>query len=140
MEFAAKKKMTKVDSFKGFIAKHKCNPVTKEKIVVAKDSSYKYQKSEDAYVLLLPLVVKKMYMYVLPYVDPRTDVTEYCLRIGKIDDLQKSGNDEVFTFNGSTKDGNDVRFNKGVRFVQFLADYFDSEKKNPNVNVYEEEE
>ena len=125
MEFS-KKKLPKVDSFRGFIGKLKCNPMTKEKIVVAKDSSYPYQKSEDAYVLLLPLAVKNVYMYVQPYIDAKTNVTEHCLRIGRITDLSLSDNSQIYVYNGSAQ--NDIRFNKGVRYVQFLADYFDAEK------------
>ena len=67
MEFE-KRKVPTTDTFRAFIAK-KSNPLTKKKIVVAKDSSYPYEKSEDAYVLLLPLALKKLYMYVQAYVD-----------------------------------------------------------------------
>ena len=68
MEFE-KRKVPTTDTFRAFIAKYKSNPLTKKKIVVAKDSSYPYEKSEDAYVLLLPLALKKLYMYVQAYVD-----------------------------------------------------------------------
>ena len=93
--------------------------------MVAKDSSYPYDKFEDAYVLLLPLALKELYMYVQPYVDQKTNVTEYCLKIGKIGDLARL-HGQTYTFNGSRQD--DIRLNKGVRYVQFLADFFDPEK------------
>ena len=70
MEFE-KRKVAAADSFRSFITKYKFNPLTKKKIVVAKDNSYPYEKSEDAYVLLLPLALKELYMYVQPYVDQK---------------------------------------------------------------------
>ena len=121
MEFS-KKKLPKVDSFRGFIGKLKCNPMTKEKIVVAKDSSYPYQKSEDAYVLLLPLAVKNVYMYVQPYIDAKTNVTEHCLRIGRITDLSLSDNSQIYVYNGSAQ--NDIRFNDLALIFLYL--YCDS--------------
>ena len=124
MEFEKKRKAA-IDSLRGFIAEHKFNPVTKKKIVLAKDSSYHYQKSEDAYVLLLPLAVKEMYMYVQPYVDPKTNLTEYCLKVGKITDLT-SLHGQIYAFNALAKD--DIQLNKGVWYVSFLADFFDPEK------------
>ena len=48
MEFE-KRKVSTADTFRAFISKCKSNPLTKKKIVVAKDSSYPYEKSEDAY-------------------------------------------------------------------------------------------
>ena len=124
MEFE-KRKVPTTDTFRAFISKYKSNPLTKKKIVVAKDSSYPYEKSEDAYVLLLPLALKELYMYVQPYVDSKTDLTEYCLKIGKISDLTLL-HGQTYTFNGSRQE--DIRLNKGVRYVQFLADFFDPEK------------
>jgi uncharacterized protein YdaU (DUF1376 family) len=119
--------MSAIDSLRGF-AKNKSNPITKQPLVIAKDTSYPYQRSEDAYVLLLPLLVKEMYMYVQPYVDQRTELTEYCIKVGKIDDLALSGNSQIYTFGGSNQHQGDVRMNKGIRYAQFLADYFDPEK------------
>ena len=124
MEFE-KRKVPTTDTFRAFISKYKSNPLTKKKIVVAKDSSYPYEKSEDAYVLLLPLALKDLYMYVQPYVDSKTDLTEYCLKIGKISDLTLL-HGQTYTFNGSRQE--DIRLNKGVRYVEFLADFFDPEK------------
>lgn len=125
MEFE-KKKVSAMQSLRGFISKNKCNPMSKTPVVIAKDSSYPYQRSEDAYVLLLPLIIKDMYMYVQPYVDSKTELTEYCIKVARIDNLVTSGNSQISSFNGSCQD--DVRLNKGVRYVQFLADYFDPEK------------
>ena len=124
MEFE-KRKVSTADTFRAFISKCKSNPLTKKKIVVAKDSSYPYEKSEDAYVLLLPLALKELYMYVQPYVDSKTDLTEYCLKVGKISDLTLL-HGQTYTFNSSRQD--DIRFNKGVRYVLFLSDFFDPEK------------
>ena len=124
MEFE-KRKLPTTDTFRAFIAKYKSNPLTKKKIVIAKNSSYPYEKSDNAYVLLLPLVLKELYMYVQPYVDSKTDLTEYCLKIGKISDLTLL-HGQTYTFNGSRQE--DIRLNKGVRYVQFLADFFDPEK------------
>ena len=124
MEFE-KRKLAGNDSFRSFITKYKFNPLTKKKIVVAKDNSYPYEKSEDAYVLLLPLALHELYMYVQPYVDTKTNLTEYCLKVGKISDLTLL-HGQTYTFNGSRQE--DIRLNKGVRYVQFLADFFDPEK------------
>ena len=124
MEFE-KRKLAGNDSFRSFITKYKFNPLTKKKIVVAKDNSYPYEKSEDAYVLLLPLALHELYMYVQPYVDTKTNLTEYCLKVGKISDLTLL-HGQTYTFNANLLE--DVRFNKGVRYIQFLADFFDPEK------------
>ena len=124
MEFE-KRKVAATDSFRSFIGKYKFNPLTKKKIVVAKDNSYPYEKSEDAYVLLLPLALKELYMYVQPYVDQKTDLTEYSIKVGKISDLTVL-HGQTYAFNGARQE--DIRLNKGVRYVQFLADFFDPEK------------
>ena len=114
MEFE-KKKVSAIDLFRRFITKLKVNPMTMQNVLIAKDSSYHYQRSDDAYVLLLPLAVKEMYMYVQPYIDAKTELTEYTIKVGKIDQLTVSGNAQVHTFNGSEVD--DIRLNKGVRYV-----------------------
>ena len=121
------KKTSSPDTFRGFISKIKCNPVTGEKIIVAKDTSYHYQQSDDSYVLLLPLAVKGLYLYVQSYVDSRSELTERCVKIAKITDLRMSGNNNVHSFDGSAR-REDARLNKGVRFMPFLDDYFDPEK------------
>ena len=125
MESEKKKIVSSAESFRSFITKYKANPITKKKIMVAKDSSYPYDKFDDAYVLLLPLALKEMYMYVQPYVDQKTNVTEYSIKIGKIGNLTRL-HGQTYTFNANRQD--DVRLNKGVRYVQFLADFFDPEK------------
>ena len=127
MEFE-KKKVSVVDSFRGFVSKVKSNPITKQNVLIAKDTSYPYQKSDDAYVLLLPLAVKEMYMYVQPYVDSRTELTEFCIKVSKITNLTLSGNAQIHVFNSSASTADDVRLNKGIRYVPFLADFFDPEK------------
>ena len=127
MEFE-KKKVSVVDSFRGFVSKVKSNPITKQNVLIAKDTSYPYQKSDDAYVLLLPLAVKEMYMYVQPYVDSRTELTEFCIKVSKITNLTLSGNAQIHVFNSSASTTDDVRLNKGIRYVPFLADFFDPEK------------
>ena len=127
MEFE-KRKVAVVDSFRGFASKVKSNPITKQNVVIAKDTSYPYQKSDDAYVLLLPLAVKEMYMYVQPYVDPRTELTEFCIKVSKIANLIVSGNAQIYNFSSAALTVDDVRLNKGVRYVPFLADFFDPEK------------
>ena len=127
MEFE-KKKVSVVDSFRGFVSKVKSNPITKQNVLIAKDTSYPYQKSDDAYVLLLPLAVKEMYMYVQPYVDSRTELTEFCIKVSKITNLTLSGNAQIHVFNSSALTADDVRLNKGIRYVPFLADFFDPEK------------
>ena len=127
MEFE-QRKVPAVTSFRGFASKLKSNPITKHGVLIAKDGSYPYQKSEEAYVLLLPLAVKEMYMYVQPYVDSRTELTEFCIKVSKIVDLTVSGNARVHVFNSSACSADDVRLNKGVRYVPFMAEFFDPEK------------
>ena len=58
MEFE-KRKLPTTNTFRAFIAKYKSNPLTKKKIVIAKNSSYPYEKSDNAYVLLLRFVFKR---------------------------------------------------------------------------------
>ena len=127
MEFE-QKKVPAVTSFRQFASKLKSNPVSKQSVLVAKDGAYPYQSSEDAYVLLLSLAVKDMYMYVQPYVDSRTELTEYCIKISKIVDLAVSGNAQVHVFSSNACSSDDIRMNKGVRYVPFMADFFDPEK------------
>ena len=142
MESEKKKIVSSAESFRSFITKYKVNPITNKKILVAKDASYPYEKFDDAYVLLLPLALKEMYMYVQPYVDHKTSVTEYTIKIGNIKNLTRL-HGQTYTFNASRQD--DVRLNKGVRYVQFLADFFDpvknkvlyKETKNPRNQVAE---
>jgi hypothetical protein len=133
MEFE-KRKLSGIDSLRAF-AKNKFNPMSKHPLVIAKDTSYPYQRSEDAYVLLVPLLVKELFIYIQSYVDQRTELTEYCIKVTKIEDLAVSGNSQIYTFNGSKIQTADVRMNKGVRYVQFLADFFDPEKNKIRYKV-----
>ena len=55
----------------------------------------------------------------------KTNVTEYSIKIGKINNLTRL-HGQTYTFNANRQD--DVRLNKGVRYVQFLADFFDPVK------------
>ena len=128
MEFE-KRKPSGIESLRSF-AKNKCNPLSNQPLMIARDTSYPYQRSEDAYVLLVPLLVKQLFIYIQPYVDQRTELTEYCIKVAKIEKehLTVSGNSQIYTFDGSKIQSTDVRMNKGVRYVQFLADYFDPEK------------
>lgn len=136
-----------------FVAKHKVNPVTKARIVIAKNTSYAYEKSEESYSLLIPISVNdeflpllddekdlwvddesmgktapnkaRCYMYVLAMVDPATNLTEYRLCINRIENLTRSGNRRIFLFD-SSKCGKPL-FEKDISCVRFLADYFDAE-------------
>ena len=107
MEFE-QRKVPAVTSFRQFASKLKSNPISKQGALVAKDGSYPYQTSEEAYVLLLPLAVKEMYMYVQPYVDSRTELTEYCIKISKIGNLAVSGNAQVHVFSSSACSADDI--------------------------------
>ena len=61
----------------------------------------------------------------------KTKLTEYCIRISKIEDLAlwsvMYNNLPMFTFDGSKK-RNDAKMSKGLCYVLFLRDYFDIEK------------
>ena len=114
-------------TLRSFLNAYKHHPQTGGKVRIAKDLSFPNQEGEEAYVLILPLAVKELYMYVLPYVDKHTALTAYVLRISRIDDLARSGNHHIYNFNGAKTQGEAV-MNKGSRFVSFLADYFDREQ------------
>ena len=121
MEFE-KKKVPAIDSFRGFLSKVKSNPITKQNVMIAKDASYPYQKSDDAYVLLLPLAVKGMYMYVQPYIDQKTELSEHCIKVSKIADLTVSGNAQIHVYNSSAICPiDDVRLNKCVHYVSHTS-------------------
>ena len=62
----------------------------------------------------------------------KTDLTEYCLKVGKISDLMLL-HGQRYTFNGSRQD--DIRLNKGVRYVLFLTDFFDHEKTTSYIEM-----
>ena len=134
-----------------FVEKYKTNPLTEAKIVVAKNVSYVHERSEEAYTILLPLSVddgflplseteKKLrvgddavggspakktrcYMYVLAVVDSETGLTEYRMCVSQIEDLTRSGNRRVFSFDGSKCPK--PHFEKEVTCVRELATYFD---------------
>ena len=128
MEFGLPtKRVNFIEAFRGFISKYKINPISKSKIIIAKDISYQYQQSEDSYVLLLPLVVKNLYMYVQSYIDANTELTEHCIKIAKIDEMSLSEKASIYKFDGSKK-RDEARLNKGVRYVTFLCDFFDPDK------------
>ena len=130
-EFETFPPIQKLTAFKNFVAKYKVNPVCQTDILIAKDTSYNYRESDDAYILLLPLTVKECYLYMLPYVDLKRELTEYCIRIGKIEDLvpvEKCDNvPALFTFDGAKMREN-TRLSKGARYVPFLSEYFDADK------------
>ena len=113
----------KFSALKNFVMKHTSNPVSKAETLIAIDTSYPHQESDDSFVLLLPLAVKDFYLYLVPYIDMKTELTEYCIRISKIDDLvmadQMYNDLPVFMFDGSKK-RNDAKMRKGLRYVLFL--------------------
>ena len=127
METEKPRKVNSPDTFRGFISKFKVNPISKSKIIIAKDLSYQYQQSEDSYALLLPLAVKDLYMYVQSYIDSKTELTEHCIKITKINEIFLSGNASIYKFDASKK-RDEARLNKGVRYVSFLCDFFDPDK------------
>ena len=133
LEIATQKK-GKYDLFKAFILKHKVNPLNEKRILIAKDLSYRYQESDDSLLMLIPLSVKDLYLYVSPYVDPKTELTEYAIRISHLEDLVPCGalhnGQNVYAFDSSKsrKNPNNVRLAKGSRFVPFLSRYFDEDK------------
>ena len=134
-----------------FVEKFKNNPLTKAKIVVAKNISYAHERSEEAYTILLPLSVDdgflplseaekrlgvgddavggsrakktRCYMYVLAVVDSETDLTEYRMCVGQIEDLTRFGNRRVFSFDSSKC--SKPHFEKEITCVRELAMYFD---------------
>ena len=134
LEIATQSKKGKYDLFKSFISKHKVNPLNEKKILIAKDLSYRYQESDDSLLMLVPLCVKDLYLYVSPYIDPKTELTEYAIRISILEDLVPYGalhnGQNVYTFDSSKsrKNPNNLRLAKGSRFVPFLSRYFDEDK------------
>ena len=128
------KSKTRFEAFRRFVSEHKINPVTKEKIVVAKDLSFPRGESDDSLSVLIPLAVKEYFLYVGSYIDPKSELVEYCIRISALSDLTPNGAQHnghaVYSFSSAEVRKNDgVRMSKGSRFAPFFAAYFD-EKKN----------
>jgi hypothetical protein len=142
-------KQQNISTFEDFLKEHNRNPLTKAKIIIAKNYDYTYQKSEESILMLIPLGVnddwvnldaderdrlvrdgKKMgrnYLYVLPVYNEETKLTEYMLRISRINNLEVSGNRRMYQFD-NTKVERTI-FEKEISCVSFLAKYFD-----PNEN------
>ena len=51
---------------------------------------------EDNIMLLLPLATEGIYAFFQPYVNPRTDLTEYAFKIASIKNLELSDNENIF--------------------------------------------
>ena len=131
------KPKSRLEAFRRFVSEHKTNPASKEKIVLAKDLSFPRGESDDSLSVLVPLAVKGYFLYVGSYLDPKTELVEYCIRISALPDLTPNGAQHgghaVFSFSDAKARRSDsVRMQKGSRFVPFFAAYFD-EKKNKDL-------
>ena len=128
------KSKSRFEAFRRFVSEHKTNPASNEKIVVAKDLSFPRGESEDSLTVLVPLAVKEYFLYLGSYIDPKTELVEYCIRISALSDLtpngaQTCGGHAVYSFSDAKARKNDnVRMSKGSRYVPFFATYFDDKK------------
>ena len=125
------KKKDRYEQFKGIINLVKHNPLTKAKPFIAKDLSYPNQHSDEALVLCWPLASPNLFMYVSSYIDSRSQLPERTIRITTLEE-QIPGNAQrgavkLATVNTS-KRREQIRLNKGARYVGFMVEYLDPTK------------
>ena len=63
---------------------------------MARNASYPDQVSEDNIMFMLPLALQGHYAFVQPYINYKTDLTEYAFKIAVINNLELSGNEELY--------------------------------------------
>ena len=125
------KKKDRYDQFKGIINLVKHNPLTKAKPFIAKDLSYPNQHSDEALVLCWPLAQPNLFMYVSSYIDSRSQLPERTIRITTLEEQipgnAQRGAAKLATVNTS-KRREQIRLNKGARYVGFMVEYLDPTK------------
>ena len=125
------KKKDRYEQFKGIINLVKHNPLTKAKPFIAKDLSYPNQHSDEALVLCWPLASPNLFMYVSSYIDSRSQLPERTIRITTLEEQipgnAQRGSVKLATVNTS-KRREQIRLNKGARYVGFMVEYLDPTK------------
>ena len=137
---------TLADKYDVFIQKEKANPISGKEVVIGKDLSFPDQTNPNAFVLLLPLAVEDLYAYIQPYIDQKTKLVKYVLKVAVLKELSKVVDDDklVYLFHSPDLRNTElIRFAKGARYCVYLAKYF-SEKSskrlyksiaNPNIVI-----
>ena len=125
------KKKDRYEQFKGIINLVKHNPLTKAKPFIAKDLSYPNQHSDEALVLCWPLAQPNLFMYVSSYIDSRSQLPVRTIRITTLEEQihgnAQRGSVKLATVNTS-KRREQIRLNKGARYVGFMVEYLDPTK------------
>lgn len=125
------KKKDRYEVFKNFINIVKENPLTKAKPFIAKDLAYPNPHSDEALVLCLPLAQPELVMYVSSYIDSRSQSPEQIIRISTLEEVfygnVQRGSVKLLSINTS-KRREQIRLNKGARYVTFMVEYLDPAK------------
>ena len=118
---------TLADKYDVFIQKEKANPISGKEVVIGKDLSFPDQTNPNAFVLLLPLAVEDLYAYIQPYIDQKTKLVKYVLKVAVLKELSKVVDDDklVYLFHSPDLRNTElIRFAKGARYCVHLPKYF----------------
>ncbi|MCH2406052.1 MAG: hypothetical protein MK200_07655, partial [Nitrosopumilus sp.] len=109
-----------------FLAKDHANPLTGDDAFIAKDKTYEFQESEEAYQLFIPLVTERHFMFIKTYIDSNTNLPKRVLSIAIIDDFEVDAHG-VHHYTPPHVGSDRWKYLKGDRFVKKFVSYFGPE-------------
>lgn len=102
-----------MEGLRNFLEMEQCNPLTNKPILLARDTSYPDQTSEDGIILLLPLATETLYAFIQPYIDASTDMIAHVLKIASIKNLELQDSNALYQVSVPMNNQESTRFSKG---------------------------
>ena len=99
-----------MEGLRNFLEKEQCNPLTNKPILLARDTSFPDQTSEDGIILLLPLSTETLYAFIQPYIDVSTSIKN----------LELQDNNALYQVSIPMKYQESTRFCKGKILVECI--------------------
>ena len=120
-----------LDHMVAFVKTSSPNPISQEKVIIAKNLTYSGKNDADAFTILYPLSAKNNFAFVKSYQNNQTGDANYVLNICVLNDV--AWNEEIgfHTFSTPYPQSENHKFSKGVRYAAKFAEYFDPIKNAP---------
>ena len=109
-----------MEGLRNFLEKEQCNPLTNKPILLARDTTYPDQTSEDAIILLLPLSTETLYAFIQPYIDVSTDMLAHVIKIASIKNLELHDSNALDQISIPMNNQESTRFCKGKILVECI--------------------
>ena len=120
------------DHMEEFLLTNPINPISQKPVLVAKDTTFSKEYSDDAYNLLLPLASENTYAYIKTYIENETNMPKRVIAVSELPNIEGE-EDGSFKFVPPHANSEQWKLMKGARYVPRLIEYFSPEK---NKNLY----